>query len=96
MLAVRPVATIGDIARIEVERREPAVDESAVDEQVEQLRERSARLETAEKDSENGDFVVHPFQMPTNQFVITSLTYLAGNIICTNPQVQGKFTALTG
>jgi hypothetical protein len=45
--------------------------------------------------NENGDFVVHPFQMPTNQFVITSLTYVAGNIICTNPQVQGKFTALT-
>ena len=24
--------------------------------------------------NQNGDFVVHPFQQPTNQFVITSLT----------------------
>jgi hypothetical protein len=45
--------------------------------------------------NQNGDFVVHPFQQPTNQFVITSLVYVAGNIICTNPQVQAKFTALT-
>jgi hypothetical protein len=45
--------------------------------------------------NQNGDFVVHPFQQPTNQFVITSLVYVAGNIICTNPQVQSKFTALT-
>jgi hypothetical protein len=46
--------------------------------------------------NQNGDFIVHPFQQPTNQFVITSLIYVAGNIICTNPQRQGKFTALTG
>jgi hypothetical protein len=45
--------------------------------------------------NQNGDFVVHPFQQPTNQFVITALVYVAGNIICTNPQVQGKMTALT-
>jgi hypothetical protein len=45
--------------------------------------------------NQNGDFVVHPFQQPTNQFVITSLVYVAGNIICTNPQVQAKMTALT-
>lgn len=46
--------------------------------------------------NENGDFIVHPFQQPVNQFVITSLVYVAGNVICTNPQLQGKFTALTG
>lgn len=45
--------------------------------------------------NENGDFIVHPFQQPTDQFVITSLVYVAGNLLCTNPQVQGKFTALT-
>jgi len=45
--------------------------------------------------NQNGDFVVHPFQQPTNQFVITSLVYVAGNIICTNPQLQAKYTALT-
>src|SRR5215471_686925 len=44
--------------------------------------------------NQNGDFVVHPFQQPTNQFVITSLVYVARNIICTNPAVQGKFTAV--
>jgi trigger factor len=61
-IGVRPTATIGDIAKLEVERREPEVDEAAIDEQVEQLRERSARLETAEKESENGDFVVIDFK----------------------------------
>jgi hypothetical protein len=45
--------------------------------------------------NQNGDFVVHPFQQPTNQFVITALVYVAGNIICTNPQVQAKMTAVT-
>ena len=44
--------------------------------------------------NENGDFVVGDFQQPTNQFVITSLTYVALNLLCMNPQVQGKFTAL--
>lgn len=61
-IGVRPTATIGDISRLEVERREPEADEKAVDEQVEQLRERSARLETADKASENGDFVVIDFK----------------------------------
>jgi len=44
--------------------------------------------------NENGDFVVGDFQQPVNQFSITSLTYVALNLICTNPQLQGKFTAL--
>ena len=45
--------------------------------------------------NQNGDFEVGDFQQPTNQFVITSLIYWAGNLICTNPQLQAKFTALT-
>lgn len=45
--------------------------------------------------NQNGDFEVGDFQQPTNQFVITSLIYFAGNLLCTNPQVQAKFTALT-
>jgi trigger factor len=61
-IGVRPTATIGDISKLEVERREPEADEQAIDEQVEQLRERSARLETAEKAAENGDFVVIDFK----------------------------------
>jgi len=44
--------------------------------------------------NQNGDFVVNPFQQPTNQMVITSLTYVAGNVINTNPQLNGKFTLL--
>jgi len=44
--------------------------------------------------NQNGDFEVGDFQQPTNQFVITSLIYFAGNLLCMNPQVQGKFTAL--
>ena len=59
---MRPTATIGDISKLEVERREPEADEEAIDEQVEPLRERSARLETAEKAAENGDFVVIDFK----------------------------------
>jgi trigger factor len=61
-IGVRPVATIGDISKIEVEKREPEVDEAAIDEQIEQLRERSARLDTVEKAAENGDFVVIDFK----------------------------------
>ncbi|HEY6758325.1 MAG TPA: trigger factor [Baekduia sp.] len=61
-IGVRPTATLGDISTIEVERREPEVDEQAIDEQVEQLRERSARLDTVEKAAENGDFVVMDFK----------------------------------
>lgn len=45
--------------------------------------------------NENGDFVVNDFQQPTNQFVITSLVYFAGNLMNFNPQVNGKMTALT-
>lgn len=45
--------------------------------------------------NQNGDFDVHDFQQPTNQFVITSLVYVAGNLICTNPQLQAKFTDLS-
>ena len=45
--------------------------------------------------NQNGDFEVGDFQQPTNQFVITSLVYFAGNLIDTNPQLNGKFTDLS-
>jgi hypothetical protein len=45
--------------------------------------------------NQNGDFTVRDFQQPTNQFVITSLIYVALNLICFNPQLNAKFTALT-
>lgn len=45
--------------------------------------------------NQNGDFVVHPFQQPTNQFVITSLVYVAGILLCTDPQLQAAFRTLS-
>jgi len=61
-IGVRPVATIGDIATIEVTKREAEVDDAAVDEQIETLRQQLGRLETVEKVSENGDYVVIDFK----------------------------------
>ena len=61
-IGVRPKATIGDISKIEVEKRAPEVSDEQIDEQIEALRERSARLDTVEKDAENGDFVVIDFK----------------------------------
>jgi trigger factor len=61
-IGVRPTATIGDISKIDVERRSAEVDDAAVDEQVETLRQQLGRLETVEKASEEGDFVVMDFK----------------------------------
>ena len=61
-IGVRPTATIGDIAKLDVAKREPEVDGAAVDEQIETLRQQLGRLETVEKAAENGDFVVIDFK----------------------------------
>jgi trigger factor len=61
-IGVRPTATIGDIAKLDVAKREPEVDDAAVDEQVETLRQQLGRLETVEKAAENGDYVVIDFK----------------------------------
>jgi trigger factor len=61
-IGVRPTATIGDIAKLDVTKREAEVDDAAVDEQVETLRQQLGRLETVEKSSENGDYVVIDFK----------------------------------
>jgi trigger factor len=61
-IGVRPTASIGDISKIEVAKREPEVDDAAVDEQVETLRQQLGRLETVEKAAEDGDFVVIDFK----------------------------------
>src|SRR6059058_6640652 len=45
-IGVRPEATLGEYEGIEVGRREPTVDESALDAEIEALRERAARVET--------------------------------------------------
>jgi len=57
-IGVRPKATLKDYKGLEVGRREIEVDEQAVQEQLEALRERFATLETVERPAENGDHVV--------------------------------------
>jgi hypothetical protein len=45
--------------------------------------------------STRGDFHLQDFQTPTNQDAMTALLLWAGNLVCTNVQRQGKFTAIT-
>jgi trigger factor len=61
-IGVRPTATLGDVSKIEAPRREPAVDDEQIDEQIERLREQLGRLETVEKTAESGDYVVIDFK----------------------------------
>jgi trigger factor len=61
-IGVRPTATIGDISKIDVQKREPEVDDAAVDEQIETLRQQLGRLETVERAADNGDSVVIDFK----------------------------------
>jgi trigger factor len=61
-IGVRPTATLGDVSTIEAPRREPAIADEQIDEQVDRLREQLGRLETVEKDAENGDYVVIDFK----------------------------------
>jgi trigger factor len=61
-IGVRPTATIGDISKLDVTKREAEVDDAAVDEQIETLRQQLGRLETVEKTAENGDYVVIDFK----------------------------------
>jgi trigger factor len=60
-IGVRPTAKLGTYKGLEVGRREPKVDDEAVDAEIEALRERLAKLETAERAAEQGDFVVMDF-----------------------------------
>jgi trigger factor len=55
---VRPKAALGDYKGLEVPRREAEPSDEAVDAEIETLRERLAKLETAERAAESGDFVV--------------------------------------
>jgi trigger factor len=58
---VRPKATLGDYAGIEVGKAEAEVPEGALDEQIERLRQQAARLQVVERASATGDFVVIDF-----------------------------------
>ena len=57
-IGVRPQAKLGNYKGVQVERREPAADEEAIDAEVERLRDRLATLETVEKGAEPGDHIV--------------------------------------
>src|SRR4051794_25940344 len=61
-IGVRPAAQLGDYDGGEDGRREPQVDEAAVDAEIEQLRERAARVETVERAAGEGDFVVMDYE----------------------------------
>jgi trigger factor len=57
-IGVLPTAELGEYRGLEVARREPAVQEEQVQQEVDALRERLARLETKEQAAAQGDFVV--------------------------------------
>ena len=57
-IGVRPTAVLGEYKGVEAPKREPGADDEAVDAEIEQLRERAARLETIDAEAGEGDFVV--------------------------------------
>jgi trigger factor len=57
-IGVRPTATLGTYKGIEVGKREADADEEAVQAELDQLRERSARLETVDEPAGETDFIV--------------------------------------
>src|SRR3984957_7854436 len=57
-IGVLPKAELGEYRGLEVGRAEPEVAEARVQEEIDQLRDRLARLETAERPAQEGDFVV--------------------------------------
>ena len=57
-IGVLPKAELGSYEGLEVPRREPEAAEEQVSQQIEEMRERLARLETVERQAAEGDFVV--------------------------------------
>jgi trigger factor len=57
-IAVLPKAELGPYKGLEVGRGEASADEERLEQEIEGMRERLARLQTAERPAENGDFVV--------------------------------------
>ncbi len=58
---VRPKATLGEYAGLEVGRAGPQVPEDALDQQLDALRERAARLVPVDRPAATGDFLVIDF-----------------------------------
>jgi trigger factor len=61
-IGVRPKAELGEYKGLEVGRREPTVSDEAIGEELERLRERSARLDTVDRAAASGDFVVMDYK----------------------------------
>ena len=57
-IGVLPTAQLGDYDGLEVPRREVSVDDSQIEAEIDGVRERLAKLETAERPAAQGDFVV--------------------------------------
>jgi trigger factor len=57
-IGVLPRAELGDYLGLEVGRRDPDVPDEQIEQEIEAMRERLARLETAERPAGQGDFVV--------------------------------------
>jgi trigger factor len=60
-IGVRPKATLGEYKGLDVPQPSEDVEDAAIDEEIERLRERSGRLETVERAAAKGDFVVMDF-----------------------------------
>lgn len=63
---VRPSATLGDYRGLEVGKGEPEVPEGALDQQLEALRTRVARLAPVDRPAHAGDFIVMDFEGSSN------------------------------
>jgi trigger factor len=57
-IGVLPVAELGEYRGLEVVRREPHVAAEQIEQEIEAMRERLARLETVERPADEGDYVV--------------------------------------
>jgi trigger factor len=57
-IGVLPEAELGEYQGLEVPRREPVVEQAQIDQEIDAMRERLARLEVAERPAAEGDFVV--------------------------------------
>src|SRR2546423_4848147 len=61
-IGVRPKAQLGSYRELEVGRREPEATDEAIEAELDALRERLAKLETADGPAEQGDFVVIDYE----------------------------------
>jgi trigger factor len=57
-IGVLPKAELGEYQGLEVARREPQAADELIQQEIEQMRERLARLDTVEREAGKGDFVV--------------------------------------